>query len=420
MIFSAFERMVAWRYLGARRRERFVSVIAGFSFAGIMLGVATLIIVMSVMNGFRAELLERVMGVNAHIVVSGFGAPLEPDYPDIMAKLTKVPGVTYAEPMVEGQAMAVGDRGGTSGVVVRGLPREALEKREILAQNIVSGDLSVFANVGDEILIGHRLAAKLGVGPGSNLRLISPTGNVSPFGTVPRTKTFRVIGIFNVGMYEYDTGFVYIPITTAQRLFGTGEGVSAIELMLRDPNALSAARDGVVRALPQDKQLRLYDWKTANAAFVQALQVERNVMFLILSLIIMVAAFNIISSMIMLVQDKGRDIAIMRAMGATRGRVMRIFFLNGASIGVTGTLAGFALGLAFAENIDTIKGWLEALTGGELFSAEIYFLSKLPAKVDSFEVVLVVCMGIALSILATLYPSWRAGRLQPAEALRYE
>ena len=420
MIFSAFERMVAWRYLRARRRERFVSVIAGFSFAGIMLGVATLIIVMSVMNGFRAELLDRVMGVNAHVVISGFGEPLEPDYPDLQAKLAKIPGVIYAEPMVEGQAMAVSDRGGTSGVVARGLSQSAISHREILVNNLENGDLSSFGKDGDEVLVGHRLAAKLGIGIGSTLRLISPTGNVSPFGTVPRTKTFRVTGIFNVGMYEYDSGFVYIPITTAQRLFGTGEGVSALELLLADPNALVEARGAVQTQLPRDKPLRLYDWKTANAVFVQALQVERNVMFLILSMIIMVAAFNIISSMIMLVQDKGRDIAIMRAMGATRGMIMRIFFLNGASIGVSGTLAGFVLGLAFAENIDTIKGGLEALTGGELFSAEIYFLSKLPAKVDSFEVVLVVCMGIALSILATLYPSWRAGRLQPAEALRYE
>jgi lipoprotein-releasing system permease protein len=408
MIFSAFERMVAWRYLRARRRERFVSVIAGFSFTGIMLGVATLIIVMSVMNGFRAELLDRVMGVNAHIVVSGFGAPLDPDYPDLQAKLAKVPGVTYAEPMVEGQAMAVVGSGGTSGVVVRGLSHQAISSRGILAQNLTSGDLSSFGQNGDEIIVGHRLAAKLGIGAGSDLRLISPSGNVSPFGTVPRTKTFRVSAVFNVGMFEYDSGFVYIPIETAQRLFGTGQGVSSIELMLAEPNELAAARSAVFDQLPRDKPLRLYDWKTANAAFVQALQVERNVMFLILSMIIMVAAFNIISSMIMLVQDKGRDIAIMRAMGATRGMIMRIFFLNGASIGLSGTLAGFALGLAFAKNIDTIKGWLEGLTGSELFAAEIYFLSKLPAKVDSFEVLLVVCMGVVLSILATLYPSWRA------------
>ncbi len=420
MIFSTFERMVAWRYLRSRRKERFVSVIAGFSFTGIMLGVATLIIVMSVMNGFRAELLDRVMGVNAHIVVSGYGAPLDPDYPDLQARLAKIPGVTYAYPMVEGQAMAAAEGDRTSGVVVRGLSQDAIRARRILAQNLKSGDLSGFDTEGEEIVLGYRLAEKLGVGVGSKLRLISPKGNVSPFGTVPRTKTFTVAAIFDVGMYEYDSGFVYIPIATAQRLFGTGEGVSAIELLLAEPNQLAAARSAVVSVLPRDKPIRLYDWQSANAAFVQALQVERNVMFLILSMIIMVAAFNIISSMIMLVQDKGRDIAIMRAMGATRGMIMRIFFLNGASIGLAGTLAGFGLGLAFAKNIDTIKGWLESMTGGELFSAEIYFLSKLPAKVDSFEVMLVVLMGVGLSILATLYPSWRAGRLQPAEALRYE
>ena len=420
MIFSAFERFVAWRYLRARRRERFVSVIAGFSFTGIMLGVATLIIVMSVMNGFRAELLERIMGVNAHVAVTGFGTPLRPQYPDLVAKLGGIPGVTYAEPMVEGQAMASTERDQARGVLVRGLSAEALGKRAILASNLVGGSIASFADGGDEALIGSRLASTLGLSVGSKFKLLSPKGSVSPFGSVPRAKTFTVAALFNVGMYEYDSSFVYIPIQTAQRLFGTGEGVSSIELLLEDPNALDEAKQAVVAALPGNEAFRVYDWRSSNASFVQALQVERNVMFLILSMIIMVAAFNIISSMIMLVQDKGRDIAILRAMGATRGMIMRIFFLNGASIGVSGTIAGFVLGLLFAKNIDTIKGWLESLTGGELFAAEIYFLSKLPAKVDSFEVLLVVCMGIGLSILATLYPSWRAGRLQPAEALRYE
>ncbi len=420
MIFSAFERLVALRYLRARRKERFVSVIAGFSFTGIMLGVATLIIVMSVMNGFRAELLDRIMGVNAHIAVTGFGTPLRPDYPDLVAKLANAQGITYAEPMVEGQAMASTEAGQASGVLVRGLSGEALAKRPILAGNIQFGDIGAFGQNGDEAVIGTRLANTLGLSVGSKFKLLSPKGSVSPFGSVPRAKTFTVAALFNVGMYEYDSSFVYIPIQTAQRLFGTGEGVSSIELLLRDPNALDEAKEGVRAALPGNQAYRVYDWRTSNASFVQALQVERNVMFLILSLIIMVAAFNIISSMIMLVQDKGRDIAVLRAMGATRGMIMRIFFLNGASIGVSGTVAGFVLGLLFAKNINTVKGWLESLTGGELFAAEIYFLSKLPAKVDSFEVMLVVCMGVGLSILATLYPSWRAGRLQPAEALRYE
>ncbi len=420
MIFSAFERLVAWRYLRARRRERFVSVIAGFSFTGIMLGVATLIIVMSVMNGFRAELLGRIMGVNAHVVVSGYGGPLRPDYPDLVDRLAAAPGVAYAEPMVEGQAMASTEAGQASGVLVRGLSGDAIRKRPILASNVIFGSLQTFGQNGNEVMIGNRLANQLGLTVGSKLKLLSPKGSVSPFGSVPRAKTFTVAALFNVGMYEYDSSFVYIPIQTAQRLFGTDDGVSAIELLLDDPNALTGAMETVRATLPKNQAYRVYDWRNSNASFVQALQVERNVMFLILSMIIMVAAFNIISSMIMLVQDKGRDIAILRAMGATRGMIMRIFFLNGASIGVSGTIAGFVLGLVFAKNIDTLKGWLEGLTGGELFSAEIYFLSKLPAKVDSFEVMLVVLMGIGLSILATLYPSWRAGRLQPAEALRYE
>ena len=420
MIFNAFERMVAGRYLRSRRKEKFVSVIAGFSFTGIMLGVATLIIVMSVMNGFRAELLDRIMGVNAHVSISGFGEPLKPDYPDITAKLSKTPNVTYAQPMVQGQAMATVQGGGASGVIVRGLAGDAIRARPILASNLVDGSLESFGSTGSEVVIGYRLANKLGLFLGSKVKLLSPQGSVTPFGSVPRSKTFTIVGLFDVGMYEYDSTFAYIPLATAQRLFGTGEGVSTIELLLADPNALNEAKDAVQAALPKTQAFRIYDWRNSNAAFVQALQVERNVMFMILSMIIMVAAFNIISSMIMLVQDKGRDIAVLRAMGATRGMVMRIFFLNGATIGITGTFAGFVLGLAFAKNINTIKGWLESLTGGELFAAEIYFLSQLPAKVDSFEVLLVVLMGIGLSILATLCPSWRAGRLQPAEALRYE
>ena len=420
MIFNAFERMIAGRYLRSRRKEKFVSVIAGFSFTGIMLGVATLIIVMSVMNGFRAELLGRIMGVNAHISISGFGEPLRPDYPELVRTLTNTAGITYAEPMVQGQGLASVNNGSSSGVLVRGLSGDAMRGRDILVQNIVRGSLQPFGEGGAEAAIGYRLANKLGLQPGDKLKLLSPKGSVSPFGSVPRAKTFEVAAIFDVGMYEYDSSFVYVPLRTAQRLFGTGDGVTSVELLLADPNALDTARETVRRALPRDRAFRVYDWKTSNAAFVQALQVERNVMFLILSMIIMVAAFNIISSMIMLVQDKGRDIAVLRAMGATRGMIMRIFFLNGASIGFAGTAAGFVLGLLFAKNIDTVKGWLESLTGGELFAAEIYFLSQLPAKVDSFEVILVVLMGVALSVLATLYPSWRAGRLQPAEALRYE
>lgn len=420
MIFSAFERLVALRYLRARRKERFVSVIAGFSFTGIMLGVATLIIVMSVMNGFRAELLGRIMGVNAHVAVTGFGTPLRPDYPDLVAKLAKTQGVTYAEPMVEGQAMASTEAGQASGVLVRGLSGEALAKRPILAGNIQLGDISAFGQNGDEAMIGTRLANTLGLSVGSKFKLLSPKGSVSPFGSVPRVKTFTVAALFNVGMYEYDSSFVYIPIHTAQRLFGTGEGVSSIELLLADPNALDDAKQAVAAALPRNEAFRVYDWRTSNASFVQALQVERNVMFLILTLIILVAAFNIISSLIMLVKDKGRDIAILRTMGATRGSVMRIFFLAGASIGIVGTLSGLALGVAFADNIATLQRWLEGLTGTNLFAAEVYFLSQLPAEIDWSEVTAVVLMGLGLSLLATIYPSWRAARLDPVEALRYE
>lgn len=417
MIFSPFERLVARRYLRARRKEGFISVIAGFSLAGIALGVATLIIVMSVMNGFRGELMGRILGLNGHLGVSSALSRGLTDFDTVAERLRNVDGVVRVTPIAEGQAMAT-VRGNAAGVLVRGMRIEDIRTHPILSKSIVEGDLSKFDSDTD-IIIGSRFAARQGIAIGERITLIAPRIRATAFGSMPRMKSFRVRAIFEIGMFEYDSTFLFASLKSAQTFFRTGDGaVSSLEVMLSDADAVDKSRPLIFKAA--GKPVRLLDWRRANASFFNAIQVERNVMFLILTLIIVVAAFNVISGLIMMVNDKGRDIAILRTMGATRGMIMRIFLLSGMSVGIFGTLAGFILGLTFSLNIDTIKGWLEGLTGGELFSAEIYFLSQLPAKVDAMEVVTVVGMTLALSLLATLYPAWRAARLDPVEALRYE
>jgi len=415
MIFSPFERMVAGRYLRSRRQEGFISIIAGFSLLGIALGVATLIIVMSVMGGFRDELLTRILGLNGHISVYGIGAPLE-DFDAMKERLVAVDEVEAATPLIEGQVMATANDI-ARGAMVHGLRREDLLARKIVSENILEGSLDTYGE-GNRIVLGNRLAEKLGLKVGDSLTLISPQGNVTAFGTVPRMRGYTLGATFEVGMYEYDSAFIFMPLESAQVFFRLKNKVSGIEIMIADPDRVDEL--GLRIAAVTGGNTRVYNWQQANASFFNAIKVERNVMFLILTLIILVAAFNIISSLIMLVKDKGQDIAILRTMGATRGMVMRIFFLCGAGVGVTGTIAGFVLGLAFSMNIETIRGWIERLTGTELFAAEIYFLAHLPVKIDWTEVIGIVLMGLVLSVLATLYPSWRAARLDPVEALRYE
>jgi len=414
-MFSAFEWMMAARYLRARRSEGFISVIAVFSLLGIALGVATLIIVMSVMNGFRSELLGRILGLNGHFVVQSAGGDTK-NYGELADKLSRVEGVVLAAPIIEGQVMATANNQ-AGGALVRGISPADLTARKLIAGNIRTGNLDAFAGR-DAVLIGDRLARKMGVNVGDKITLISPQGTVTPFGSVPRHKAYTVVATFQVGMYEYDSTFVFMPLEAAQTYFRMPEAASGIEVFVDRPDRVDRYRAAIRRQV--GAEARITDWQRINSHFFNALQVERNVMFLILTLIILVAAFNIISSLIMLVQDKGKQIAILRTIGATRGSIMRIFFLAGASIGVVGTIAGFVLGLAFCLNIESIRRFLESLTGTELFAAEIYFLSRLPAEIDPTEVASVVAMALALSFLATVYPSWRAASIDPVEALRYE
>jgi lipoprotein-releasing system permease protein len=414
VIFGAFERMVAFRYLRARRQEGFVSVIAIFSLLGIALGVATLIIVMSVMNGFRADLLGRILGLNGHLGVYAQTGPLA-DFDAQAAKISNVPGVTGVTPLIEGQVMATTEVG-AAGALVRGIRPEDLQRRPLVAGHIVQGSLADFDD--DGVAVGERLARRLGLAVGGAITIISPQGTDTAFGTMPRIKTYRVAALFNVGMYEYDNSFIFVPLEAAQLFFRLPEAVTGLEVFVADPDLVREDRRLIAAAL--GGHARIVDWQQANSSLFNAVEIERNVMFLILTLIILVAAFNIISSMIMMVKDKGRDIAILRTMGASRGAILRIFMLSGASIGVVGTLAGLLLGIAFTRNIETIRQALQRVIGTDLFAAEIYFFTRIPARVDSGEVAAVVFMALALSFLATLYPSWRAARLDPVEALRYE
>jgi lipoprotein-releasing system permease protein len=412
--FSPFEWMIAGRYLRTRRREGFVSVIALFSFLGIMLGVATLIVVLSVMNGFRHELLDKIVGINGHIFVAALDKPLN-DYADVSERISKLYGIRSAIPLVEGQAFASSASGG-SGVLVRGVRGPDMGRIRSIQNNIRQGTIADFDESGG-VAIGKRLAESLSLQVGDQLTLITPRGASTPFGTAPRIKAYPIKAIFEIGMSEFDSTFVYLPLAEAQSFFNRDGDVTVIEVYLEDADKVDEARAAIDMAA--ERPVLITDWRQRNRTFFSALEVERNVMFLILTLIVLVAALNIISGLIMLVKDKSSDIAILRTMGATRGAIMRVFLITGASIGVVGTLAGFGLGLLISLNVESIRQLLSRLTNTNLFPAELYFLSRLPAEVDGSEVVLVVSLALGLSLLATLYPSWRAARLDPVQARRY-
>ena len=414
--FSVFERMVAWRYLRSKRKETVISVIASISFLGIMLGVATLIVVMAVMNGFRTELLTRILGINGHLVVQPVDMPLN-DFAAVADRINAVPGVKYAIPLVDGQVLASGNVGAGTGALVRGIRGEDLGKLELVAGNIREGSIVGF-DASEGVAIGKRMADSLGLVLGEIITLVSPDGDVTPLGTTPRVKGYPVVAVFEVGMSEFDSSVIFMPFQEAQLYFNMEGRAQTIEVFVDDPDAVDALRQPIETAA--QRQIFLSDWRERNQTFFSALQVERNVMFMILTLIVLVAALNIISGLIMLVKDKGHDIAILRTMGASRGAILRIFLMTGAAIGVTGTIAGVLLGIIICLNVESIRQFFSWISGAVLFNPELYFLSQLPAEMDPGETISVILMALVLSFIATIFPAWRAAKLDPVEALRYE
>lgn len=413
--FSSLEWHIAGRYLRTKRRESFISIIAGISFLGIMLGVATLIVVMAVMNGFRADLLDRILGVNGHATIR----PYETRFIDrdvLAEQLQKVEGVVLATPLVDGQAMlSSGDA--ARGVLLRGLPVEKLQALPSLKDNVIDGSLAALAQP-KTIAVGARLAERYGFKVGQKISLISPRGTVTPFGTAPRLRQFKLVAIFRVGLSEYDLNFTFASIETASSFFGFGAHQGAIDVLIDDPDLIDMRAPQLRAAAGDDTYLT--DWKQTNRTLAGALEVERNVMFIILTMILLVAALNIVSGLVMLVRDKGRDIAVLRSMGASRGMVLRIFFITGASIGVIGTLAGLIAGILLSTYVEEIRQFLIWTTGANLFPAEIYFLERMPSRILLQDVVQIALMALTLSFLSTLYPAWRAASQEPVELLRNE
>ncbi|MEL6793941.1 MAG: lipoprotein-releasing ABC transporter permease subunit [Pseudomonadota bacterium] len=415
--FAGFEWMIAGRYLRARRKERAISAITGFSLVGIMLGVATLIIVMSVMNGFRFELVNRILGVNGHILVLPGGQNIE-NYDELAAQIAKEADVLRAAPIIEGRVMASSRRGNT-GVLVRGVSPENAKTLEALANpETAQGSLDDFG-VDGGVAIGSGIAQELGLVVGDSVKLISPRGLRTVLGPAPATiRSFRIAYVFQVGMTEYDKILLYMPLDEAQKFFLKPGRVDQIEVMIENPDGVEDTAFRLLETL--EDPVRMWTWKDQNGGYLKALRTERVVMFVILSLIILVAALNIISGLIMLVKDKGRDIGILRTIGLTRGAVMRVFFICGSSIGVVGTILGVILGTAFAANIKAIQAGVEWVLGVSVWDPSIRYLTEIPAILHASDVAMTTVIALGLSFIATLYPAWRAARMNPVEALRYE
>ena len=416
-MFSKLEFLIAFRYLRSKRKEGFISITAIFSFVGIMIGVATLIVVMSVMNGFRYELVNRILGVNAHLTVYSSNHKIS-NYAEILSEIQKIPGVEFANPIVESQAMLSSPKKNAGGLV-KGLKVDDLKNKKLISENITAGNIEALSDR-NSILIGSAVAQNMGLKVGDNLKLISAETSQTLIGAIPRIKTYQVGGVFDSGMYEYDSSTIFMNFEMAQTHFRFSEAASGIEVFVRDPNKLDEMKDDFYQLLLKYPDLYAMDWQQSNSGFIDALKVESTVMFLILTLIILVAAFNIISSMIMLVNDKNKNIALLRTLGMSKFSVMRIFLICGSSIGFVGTFLGFLIGVLFSNNINSIKMWLESMANISLFNPMVYFLSTLPAKVFVSDVVLIVGMALVISFLATLYPAYRASKSNPAEILRYE
>ncbi|WP_428541528.1 lipoprotein-releasing ABC transporter permease subunit [Rhodopila sp.] len=417
-MFGPFERMVAGRYLRARKGERFVSIIAIFSLIGIALGVATLIVVTSVMSGFQAELVTRILGLNGHISIDAYAGQKLADYQPLVSQIRAIPQVASATPVLDGQALLSTEAGGARGGLVRGISLDDLRALHPISDHIVAGSLTDFSG-DDAIVVGVGLATTYRLRIGDSLTVISPEGAATAFGTIPRVRAYKVVAIFDAGLNDYNTGVVFLPLPAAQVFFQKPAAVTGIEIRLHDPDQVNTVGRELTPML-QGRPVYARDWRHANDTIIGVLQVQKDTMFIVLGMIVLVAAFNVVSSLIMLVKDKRADIAVLRTLGAGSSAVMRIFLMCGAFVGVSGTVIGTLIGIVFCHNIVAIQHFVEHITGGRVFDASVFMLTELPNTIDWADVAQVVALGLILSLLATLYPSWRAARTDPVEALRHE